>query len=164
MSVNSLSPLRDSFLIRSPAVTFPGLEQAAAAKPQSLEGQDEKTSKIEAFIGIEPEHKTNLKKISTIAYRKIIQIIGVSCFHHLRDNVKTISLKNAIVINEIAGIIFAIEEKAVKKYAINQDQKDELLTALELPDLDKKMRKKIYKIGEGKITYLNPEDAKQSNV
>lgn len=92
---------------------FPGTEQVPVV---------EKTKKIGArkdhYIEIGPVQKEKMEKLSSENWKRLCYIIGVN-FHHIVSRHKTISIKNAIIINEVAGDkIFNINEEYVKKYSI----------------------------------------------
>ena len=79
---------------------------------------DEKTKKLEAFIEIKPVHQEKLKELSRETYRQLIGILGHH-FDQILSNTKTISIKNAVLINRISGNdIFELNEEAVQTFSI----------------------------------------------
>jgi hypothetical protein len=82
----------------------------------------EKTKKIGArkdrYIKIEPVHEKKLDGISKPVYNRLRAIIGNKLRHIINHRNKTISIKDAITINEVAEEkIFNINEEDVQKYS-----------------------------------------------
>jgi hypothetical protein len=121
----------------------------------------ETTKKLEAFIKIEPEHQKKLTEIS-----KNVYAVFKKNFLQLNKNAQTISLKNAILINKISGDeIFKINEEAVQKYSIHQDQVKELESVLaEDKPTDIKIRTLMRAIKYGKRKFVTAQEAEDLNA
>ncbi len=136
----------------------------------------ETTKKLEALIKFEPEH---LKKLTDIRIEAkhpkksmerskndySLYRVFEKNFFRFRKDTKTISLKNAILINKISGDeIFKINEEAVQKYSIHQGQVKELESVLEGGNRHNKIRTLMRAIKYGKRNFVTVQEAKVLNA